>query len=179
MAKRYIDRCPIVETGVDKRGGIHVLHCCTLENGHPGKHRYGSHFWDHQKPVNPGQIVDRCEAVSHIGNRCINLRGHRGDHVSGPGGAWPQEKLGNDAVDHPSHYTSHPSGIECIQVTEHMGFCLGNAVKYIWRAGLKGDEIEDLRKARWYLDREIARREKDAPMPGSGKKSEDPACPDP
>lgn len=65
----------------------------------------------------------------------------------------------SDSVDHPAHYTSHPSGIECIQVTEHMGFNLGNAVKYVWRADLKGDAIEDLRKARWYIDREIARRE--------------------
>ena len=65
-----------------------------------------------------------------------------------------------DAVDHPKHYTSHPSGIECIQITEHMGFNLGNAVKYIWRADLKNDAIEDLKKARWYLDREIAKREK-------------------
>lgn len=63
-----------------------------------------------------------------------------------------------EAVNHPSHYTQHPSGVECIDITEHMNFCLGNAVKYIWRAGLKGDEIEDLRKARWYLEREIERR---------------------
>ncbi|WP_323127289.1 DUF3310 domain-containing protein [Marinobacter sp. JSM 1782161] len=64
-----------------------------------------------------------------------------------------------DSINHPVHYTAHPSGVECIQVTEHMNFCLGNAVKYIWRAGLKNDAIEDLRKARWYLDREIALRE--------------------
>jgi hypothetical protein len=64
-----------------------------------------------------------------------------------------------DPVNHPPHYTSHPSGIECIQITEHMGFNLGNAVKYIWRADLKHDAIEDLKKARWYLDREIAKRE--------------------
>lgn len=64
----------------------------------------------------------------------------------------------HDAVNHPAHYTDHPSGIECIQITEHMGFCLGNAIKYIWRADLKHDAIEDLKKARWYLDREIARR---------------------
>lgn len=65
-----------------------------------------------------------------------------------------------DAVNHPPHYTAHPSGIECIQVTEHMGFNLGNAVKYIWRADLKGDALEDLRKAAWYINREIARRER-------------------
>lgn len=64
----------------------------------------------------------------------------------------------NDTVNHPTHYTSHPSGIECIQVTEHMGFNLGNAVKYIWRADLKADAVEDLQKARWYIDRELKRR---------------------
>ncbi len=63
-------------------------------------------------------------------------------------------------VDHPPHYTQHPSGVECIQITEHMGFCLGNAIKYIWRADLKNG-IEDLQKARWYIDREIARREQE------------------
>lgn len=64
----------------------------------------------------------------------------------------------NDPVSHPAHYTAHPSGVECIQVTEHMGFCLGNAVKYIWRADLKDDAVEDLKKAAWYIEREIARR---------------------
>jgi hypothetical protein len=63
-----------------------------------------------------------------------------------------------EAVDHPPHYNGHPSGVECIDVVEHMSFNLGNAVKYVWRADLKGDALEDLRKARWYLDREIARR---------------------
>ena len=60
----------------------------------------------------------------------------------------------------PDHYKSHPSGIECIRVTEHMGFNLGNAVKYIWRCDLKQSAVDDLRKARWYLDREIAKRVK-------------------
>lgn len=68
-----------------------------------------------------------------------------------------------DVVNHPPHYTQHPSGVECIQITEHMNFCRGNAVKYIWRAGDKGDEIEDLKKARWYIDREIARLERARP----------------
>ena len=65
----------------------------------------------------------------------------------------------NDPVNHPAHYTSHPSGVECIQVTEHMGFNLGNAIKYVWRADLKADAIEDLHKAAWYINREIQRRE--------------------
>lgn len=65
----------------------------------------------------------------------------------------------DDSVNHPPHYTSHPSGIECIQVTEHMGFCIGNAIKYLWRADLKHDAVEDMRKAIWYIEREIERRE--------------------
>lgn len=68
--------------------------------------------------------------------------------------------LMEEKVNHPKHYNTHPSGIECIDVVEHMGFNLGNAVKYIWRAGLKGDSLEDLKKAKWYLDREICNREK-------------------
>lgn len=63
----------------------------------------------------------------------------------------------HDAVHYPKHYVSHPSGIECIQITEHMGFCLGNAFKYLWRADLKNG-VEDLEKAVWYIQREIAKR---------------------
>lgn len=65
-----------------------------------------------------------------------------------------------DMVNRPPHYTQHPSGVECIEITEHMGFCLGNAVKYLWRADLKNNAVEDLKKARWYIDREIQRLEK-------------------
>lgn len=69
--------------------------------------------------------------------------------------------LSEDPVNHPKHYTDHPSGIECIQITEHMGFCLGNAIKYIWRAGLKSDnKIQDLEKAVWYIQREISKEKK-------------------
>ena len=68
-----------------------------------------------------------------------------------------------DAVNHPKHYTSHPSGIEAIQITEHMDFCIGNAVKYLFRAGIKDEAktIEDLKKAAWYINRKIALLEKD------------------
>jgi len=63
----------------------------------------------------------------------------------------------HDPVHHPAHYTTHPSGVECITITEHMNFCLGNAMKYLWRADRKNG-LEDLRKAIWYLEREVARR---------------------
>jgi hypothetical protein len=64
----------------------------------------------------------------------------------------------SDPVNHPPHYNDHPSGVECITVVEHMSFCLGNAVKYIWRAGLKSDDPDqDLAKAAWYVERERQR----------------------
>ena len=68
----------------------------------------------------------------------------------------------NDNIEHPRHYTSHPSGIECIQITRHMGFNLGNAIKYIWRADLKNDALEDLERAIWYLIDEIKKRKNEA-----------------
>lgn len=66
--------------------------------------------------------------------------------------------MNNDPVNHPKHYTSHPSGIECIKITRHMGFNLGNALKYIWRADEKGNAIQDLLKARWYINDELDKR---------------------
>ena len=65
----------------------------------------------------------------------------------------------NDNVNHPKHYTSHPSGIECIQITKFHSFCIGNALKYLWRADLKGNAIEDLKKAVFYINCEIEKRE--------------------
>ena len=61
----------------------------------------------------------------------------------------------SDLINNPAHYTQQP--IECIEITEHMNFNLGNAVKYIWRADDKNG-IEDLEKAAWYINREIKRR---------------------
>lgn len=69
----------------------------------------------------------------------------------------PVEK--KDMVNHPSHYTSHPSGVECIEITRHYCFSIGSAIKYLWRAGLKQEqgmddkekEIQDLEKAIWYI----------------------------
>jgi len=66
-----------------------------------------------------------------------------------------------DMVNHPPHYASHPSGIECIQITRHMGFNIGNAVKYLWRCDLKKDAIEDLEKAVFYIKDEIEKRKKE------------------
>lgn len=71
--------------------------------------------------------------------------------------------LDNENVENPKHYTQHPSGVECIEITQHYDFCIGNAIKYLWRAGIKTEEgysgkekeIEDLQKAVWYIKRKI------------------------
>lgn len=69
----------------------------------------------------------------------------------------------DDNVNHPKHYMSHPSGVECIEITRHYCFAIGNAIKYLWRAGLKSEqgmedtakEIQDLEKAVWYINDRI------------------------
>lgn len=73
--------------------------------------------------------------------------------------------MSHDPVNHPSHYTSDPSGVECITITRHRNFNIGNAIKYLWRNGLKESpgravaekQIEDLKKAKFYIDDEIKR----------------------
>jgi Protein of unknwon function (DUF3310) len=75
--------------------------------------------------------------------------------------------MSGDPINHPSHYTSSPARckccgqpIECIDVVEHLSFCIGNIIKYLWRADHKGDPIKDLEKGLWYLTREIQRRKR-------------------
>lgn len=67
-----------------------------------------------------------------------------------------------DNVNRPAHYNEHASGIECIQIAEHMGFNLGNALKYIWRERHKGKSTEDLEKAAWYSNRLVETMRKKA-----------------
>lgn len=55
-----------------------------------------------------------------------------------------------DLVNNPAHYTSHPSGVECIDVTKRLPFALANVIKYVWRSDLKNG-LEDLKKAQKYL----------------------------
>jgi hypothetical protein len=77
----------------------------------------------------------------------------------GPGGGL---RSGEYDKINPRHYKLHPSGIECIDVIEQMPFNVGSAIKYLWRVGLVPDEepLNDLKKAAWYVSREIARVEK-------------------
>lgn len=70
---------------------------------------------------------------------------------------------GTNSVNHPDYYNSHPSGVECIDIARHYCFSIGNAIKYLWRAGLKKEmgledkekEIEDLKKAIFYIKDKI------------------------
>jgi len=85
--------------------------------------------------------------------------------------------LGKETINHPPHYNKHPSGVECIEVAEHFGFNIGNAIKYLWRSEHKDDVIEDLKKAAWYIEREIQKRRRQAAVvpvsepvvPGKGR----------
>lgn len=116
------------------------------------------HFEDYDREVELDRLSERkgyleaaCDKVLGTNEALAELRAK----LVGP-------NKQHDPVNHPSHYTSHPSGIECIDVTEHFNFNIGNAVKYLWRSGLKetADSIEDLEKAEWYVSREIERLKK-------------------
>lgn len=68
--------------------------------------------------------------------------------------------MSGDPVNHPPHYNQHPSGVECVTIASGFDYCIGNCIKYLWRAGLKSDDpIEDLRKAAWYLNYKIKQLE--------------------
>lgn len=68
----------------------------------------------------------------------------------------------DDLINKPKHYNEHPSGVECITITEEMPFNIGTAMAYLWRVGLKDgvSDIDDLKKAAWFVQREIKRRER-------------------
>jgi hypothetical protein len=77
------------------------------------------------------------------------------------------KEIDPEGIDHPEHYNVHPSGVECIEVVRYMNFNLGNVIKYLWRDGIKNTEVplQDLKKASWYLNDEILRRENDVISP--------------
>lgn len=87
----------------------------------------------------------------------------KNENLEGKQIGMPSNKL--EMVNHPKHYNTHPSGVECLDIVRHHNFNVGNVIKYCWRAGLKHEEgkgdlvkqIEDLRKAEFYLLDEIVR----------------------
>lgn len=128
---------------------------CTLLGGHEDEHALATanqfgYVLPHIPPYKPtlASLETPDDAPAH--DPVNHLGAGTAEHVQ-------RADAEHDPVNAPRHYRAHPSGIETIQVTEWMNFCLGNATKYIWRADSKGG-IEDLRKAVWYLEREIQRR---------------------
>ena len=111
-----------------------------------------------------GQTETRLEAPYDLDGEGARPFGAPGGNVHPANIPSPQARpddnppVAEDAIN-PSHYRKHPSGIECIEVTRHMNFNVGNAVKYLWRYMDKGDPIENLKKAQWYIDDEIRRLE--------------------
>ncbi len=145
-------KCPHLKwLGVDTESDIMALEILSL-------------FGTERRCFDYDQLIDVSEQVSFIG---VNSKGEGVTWKSGTGVGYELTGASEDAplplvvvdtVNHPSHYTQHPSGVECIEITRHMGFNLGNAIKYIWRADLKNDAIEDLKKAAFYINDEIEKR---------------------
>nr|DAR99164.1 MAG TPA: nucelotide kinase [Caudoviricetes sp.] len=106
----------------------------------------------------PYAICDKSEYEYELKDNAIVIK-ERVDRFK-PTAPWQERTLSSDNVSHPDHYAKGWSnGAEVIDLTEHLSFCAGNVVKYVCRAGRKdpGKHVEDLKKARWYIDREIER----------------------
>ena len=103
-----------------------------------------------------GVVVKETSGQARLGNPARLAAKPR--PTGGTGGRTVGDNTGFDPVSRPRHYTAHPSGVEAIEITRHMNFNLGNAIKYVWRAGLKTeDAVQDLRKAVFYIEDEIKR----------------------
>lgn len=106
----------------------------------------------------PYAICDKSEYEYELKDNAIFIK-ERVDRFK-PAVPWRERALPSDNVSHPPHYANGWSnGAEVIDLTEHLSFCAGNVVKYVCRAGRKDPDkhVEDLKKARWYIDREIER----------------------
>lgn len=119
-----------------------------------------------RRHANPqsAEYRDECQVVANqLSERAERIARENGAVLRRSGACAPgddAEPAEPELVNHPAHYNQSPSGVECIDVVEHMTFNAGTAVKHLWRCGLKGDALVDLRKAKWYVEREIARLEK-------------------
>jgi len=114
---------------------------------------------DTHDPTGPGALppslrrrtIDRIPVSGYAPGSLNDKKMSNAEALSSEAPALPEDPI------NPSHYRRHPSGVECIEITRHLNFNIGNAIKYIWRYQDKGDPIENLKKAQWYLDDEIRR----------------------
>lgn len=139
---------------------------------HRGKHDIAGHtvVWQRQTQPealpfiddNTQSINDQYAEIEQVRQAIKVKSGSNSDHALDAMSFGLMGFGAKDNVNHPSHYTSDPSGIECIEVTRHRNFNIGNAMKYLWRNGLKDSDaqIQDLKKAIWYIEDEIKRLEK-------------------
>ena len=135
------------------RSIIQVCDQCVALSDAPQPHPSGSDTEDEMTTI--PQLCDNCKhRLSALGVCGNTLCPKSANYVYGSNLYVPP-----DTINHPPHYTQHPSGVECITITEHYNFNVGNAIKYLWRAGLKdgADADSDLHKAAWYVQREIER----------------------
>ena len=128
----------------------------------------------------PGQIFEILSRGKKRGTRWYSDGTDSSDPISGQPGVFehaltlldPVKPIGDpddSPVEHPKHYNSHPSGVECIEIARHHNFNIGNVFKYLWRIGLKGEKaatkeqrLEEIDKAIFYLQDERARVEGEA-----------------
>jgi hypothetical protein len=137
--------CGTSKTSATAPGSHYTIAVCPLD-GDPRSYLDDEGDWCEDTPGYTFRLVSRAPAATSDADTIQRVM-----EASAP--------AVDDPVSHPAHYTSHPSGVECLTITRWMGFNLGNAMKYIWRADMKGAAIEDLRKAAFYIADEIAKRE--------------------
>ncbi len=144
-----IERLPAVDSasGFKLEAVLHLReqrHSMTLQAGDGAN---AQHLADWVEAIANGTL-DTAEAIPHSADP-LGLAA-----VTAAFNAAAREMLHPaDMVNHPPHYTGHPSGVECIEVAEHLPFCLGNAFKYLFRRDAKGNPLENIEKAIWYVNR--------------------------
>lgn len=155
----YMDGFSGLEKGVFYKGSYSELHLSDLKGWEPCGHNLGTLLkngklrWTRHTQPEELPFIDDEPKYKELDQIILE---------NSENFAIPESWLKDDPVNHPSHYVAHPSGIECIEITRHHDFTIGNAIKYLWRAGLKDsdNEVQDLKKAIWYIQDKINQLEK-------------------
>ena len=111
-----------------------------------------------RQPAYAARAIEIAVLQKELAESVANLKAERARNADDDNGK--ANDVPTEVINHPAWYNNSPSGVECITVTEHMNFNVGNAIKYLWRADAKDSSLENLRKALWYVDREIGRRQR-------------------
>lgn len=150
MSKTVTEPCPVCGNPMERLEGFIKYRCDDCER--KGYSLANPPGWRDVEVKNSPLLM------ASVCNRCHMAYDWRSPSEAGNEKECPVcSKLPPEDKTNPSHYREHPSGVECITITEHMDFLTGNAMKYLWRAGKKNpeEEILDLEKALWYVQRRI------------------------